>query len=165
MDVFFEYVRSKANIGDLPSRLAMDELWEMFETLGVASRACEIAMVMPRFHDWYAPAARLVSVGVAAAAAAAPSRKRAVADGGRDTSAARKSGRESGAETYEWTWYRGVADSRTPPRRGGGSLESSCGPVVGARARVAVGRLRSELRERARGRVGARGLGSSSDQE
>ena len=31
-DVFFEYVRSKANIGDLPSRLAMDELWDMFET-------------------------------------------------------------------------------------------------------------------------------------
>ena len=27
VDVFFEYVRSKANIGDLPSRLAMDELW------------------------------------------------------------------------------------------------------------------------------------------
>ena len=45
--------RSKANIGDLPLRLAMDELWRMFETLGVASRAHEVAMVMPRFHDWY----------------------------------------------------------------------------------------------------------------
>ena len=51
-------------------RLAMDELWEMFETIGVASRAREIAMVMPRFHDWYAPAARLVSAGVVAAAEA-----------------------------------------------------------------------------------------------
>ena len=69
VDVFFEYVRSKANIGDLPSRLAMDELWEMFETIGVASRAREIAMVMPRFHDWYAPAARLVSAGVTKASA------------------------------------------------------------------------------------------------
>ena len=93
VDVFFEYVRSKANIGDLPSRLAMDELWEMFETIGVASRAREVAMVMPRFHDWYAPAARLLSAGVAAAAEASPSRKRAAADGGRETSAARKSGR------------------------------------------------------------------------
>ena len=90
VDVFFEYVRSKANIGDLPSRLAMDELWEMFETIGVASRAREVAMVMPRFHDWYAPAARLLSAGVAAAAEASPSRKRAITDGGRDTSAARK---------------------------------------------------------------------------
>ena len=66
----------------------MDELWEMFETIGEGT-----TMVMPRFHDWYAPAARLLSAGVAAAAEASPSRKCAAADGGRETSAARKSGR------------------------------------------------------------------------
>ena len=35
----------------------------MFETIGVASRARELAMVMPRSHDWYAPAARYFGVG------------------------------------------------------------------------------------------------------
>ena len=95
-DVFFEYVRSKANIGDLPSRLAMDELWQTFVTLGVAARARELPMVMPKFGDWYAPASRLVAAGAAAAAgplveAPPTALKRGRTSGGsRSTSGARR---------------------------------------------------------------------------
>ena len=48
----------------------MDELWQTFVTLGVAARARELPMVMPKFGDWYAPASRLVAAGAAAVAGA-----------------------------------------------------------------------------------------------
>ena len=71
-DVFFEYVRSKANIADLPSRLAMDELWEMFRDLGMEDKARSIEMVIPTFEDWHAPARDLVSRGASIAVATEP---------------------------------------------------------------------------------------------
>lgn len=71
-DVFFEYVRSKANIADLPSRLAMGELWEVYRELGMGERARSIEMVLPAFDDWHAPARDLVARGAAMAVAPAP---------------------------------------------------------------------------------------------
>ena len=40
-DVFFEYVRSEANVGDYPSRDAWEELWAAFEAIGVDSYTVE----------------------------------------------------------------------------------------------------------------------------
>ena len=71
-DVFFEYVRSKANIADLPSRLAMGELWEVYRELGMAEQARSIEMVLPAFDDWHSPARDLVARGAAMAVAPAP---------------------------------------------------------------------------------------------
>ena len=65
-DVFFEYVRSAANIADLPSRLAMDELWKVMAENGLAENAKELEMRMPEFEDWSSSAKVLVEAGIVA---------------------------------------------------------------------------------------------------
>ena len=65
-DVFFEYVRSAANIADLPSRLAMNELWKVLEENGLAKNAKELEMRMPDFDDWTGPVRALVEAGIGA---------------------------------------------------------------------------------------------------
>ena len=55
-EVFFEYVRSKANIADLPSRGALEELLELLCEMGV-SDAEEIPCKLPSLEAWGEPAA------------------------------------------------------------------------------------------------------------
>ena len=53
-DVFFEYVRSKANIADLPSRGDVVELCELLHELGMWPETIECTL--PPFEAWDAPA-------------------------------------------------------------------------------------------------------------
>ena len=53
-DVFFEYVRSAANIADLPSRGALVELHELFDEMGM--HGDEVACQLPPLAAWDAPA-------------------------------------------------------------------------------------------------------------
>ena len=53
-DVFFEYVRSAANIADLPSRGALVELLELFDEMGM--HGDEVACQLPPLAAWDAPA-------------------------------------------------------------------------------------------------------------
>ena len=55
-DVFFEYVRSKANIADLPSRGALKELLHVLRRLGMRREAVRVGGVFPPFDSWAAPA-------------------------------------------------------------------------------------------------------------
>ena len=55
-DTFFEYVRSKANIADLPSRGALMELLEVLERLGMRAAAVRVPACFPPLSSWRAPA-------------------------------------------------------------------------------------------------------------
>ena len=66
--VWFEYVRSKANIADLPSRFAIRELWRLFGEFGWKGVAEVVACVLPSLAS-FEPAytARSVAEGASAA--------------------------------------------------------------------------------------------------
>ena len=55
-DVFFEYVKSKANIADLPSRGALKELLRVLKRLGMRREAVRVGGIFPPFDSWAAPA-------------------------------------------------------------------------------------------------------------
>ena len=56
-DVWFEYVRSKANIADFPSRDAWEELWQAFESVGVDNRKVRwVECELPPIFSLQAPA-------------------------------------------------------------------------------------------------------------
>ena len=82
-DVFFEYVRSAANIADLPSRGARAELLVLLRDMGM--QATEVACKLPQFSTWDAPAREWM------AAAEAVKRRRAGSEGGRAGKKARAS--------------------------------------------------------------------------
>ena len=82
-DVFFEYVRSAANIADLPSRGARAELLALLRDMGM--QATEVACKLPQFSTWDAPAREWM------AEAAAVKRRRAGSEGGRAGKKARAS--------------------------------------------------------------------------
>ena len=53
-DVFFEYVRSAANVADLPSRGALGELRRVLRRVGIAAEP--VPCILPPFSAWDAPA-------------------------------------------------------------------------------------------------------------
>ena len=56
-DVYFEYVRSKANIADMPSRLAIGEMFAALDRLGLAADTRRVDIVLPDTRGWRASAA------------------------------------------------------------------------------------------------------------
>ena len=62
-DVFFEYVRSDANIADLPSRMALEELWEKFQEVGISRDVVWHECVLPEISDWGAQAEYWIKKG------------------------------------------------------------------------------------------------------
>ena len=70
-DVFFEYVRSKANIADMPSRLGIREMLEVLGALGVVTTVERIDIVLPDNSSWRASAASWLRRGGAPPAARA----------------------------------------------------------------------------------------------
>ena len=55
-DVFYEYVRSAANIADLPSRGALRKLLRVLRRLGMGGAATRVRGVLPLIESWAAPA-------------------------------------------------------------------------------------------------------------
>ena len=55
-DTFFEYVRSAANIADLPSRGALPELLAVLGRLGLRAAAVRVPACFPPLSSWRAPA-------------------------------------------------------------------------------------------------------------
>jgi len=54
--VFFEYVRSAANIADLPSRSSLRPLLRVLQRLGMCEAATRVAGLFPSIASWSAPA-------------------------------------------------------------------------------------------------------------
>ena len=83
-DVFIEYVRSKANIADLPSRGALCELRRVLRRLGMLSAAVRVAASFPPLSSWHAPAREWLRMPAPALSAETPrgakSRKKAGSD-------------------------------------------------------------------------------------
>jgi hypothetical protein len=52
VNVYFEYVRSAANIADFPSRLRMDLLMRALAQCGLASSVERVECVLPEYDDW-----------------------------------------------------------------------------------------------------------------
>ena len=57
-DIYFEYVRSAANIADLPSRGALRELLRVLRRLGMGGAATRVRGVFPPIESWAAPATK-----------------------------------------------------------------------------------------------------------
>jgi hypothetical protein len=52
VNVFWEYVRSKANIGDFPSRLRLDLMRAALRDAGIETEPTMVTCVLPSFDDW-----------------------------------------------------------------------------------------------------------------
>ena len=60
-DVFFEYVRSKANPADLPSRDAPEELGSLLVQAGAAHLVVDVKCRLPTFDSWTAPVSDIIN--------------------------------------------------------------------------------------------------------
>jgi hypothetical protein len=54
VNVFWEYVRSKANVADFPSRLRLDLMRDALRTAGIEIEPVMVKCVLPSFEDWVA---------------------------------------------------------------------------------------------------------------
>ena len=59
-DVFFEYVRSKANPADLPSRDAPEELGSLLVQVGAVHVVIDVKCRLPTFDSWAAPVSDVI---------------------------------------------------------------------------------------------------------
>ena len=82
--VYCDYVPSKANIADLPSRGALRELCRVLRRLGMLSAAVRVAASFPPLSSWHAPAREWLRMSAPALSAETPrgakSRKKAGSD-------------------------------------------------------------------------------------
>ena len=102
-DVYFEYIRSKANVADYPSRDAWEELWKTFEAIGVDNAMVEwVECELPPVHSLQSPTRAWMNAAVrmAEAGEATAHREPDTAGAGRaagETLAERRAEEESGA--------------------------------------------------------------------
>ena len=65
-DVFFEYVRSKANPADLPSRDAPEELGSLLVKVGAAHNVVDVKCRLPTIDSWEAPTSDVIDTALRA---------------------------------------------------------------------------------------------------
>lgn len=65
-DVFFEYVRSKANPADLPSRDAPEELGSLLVNVGAAHNVVDVKCRLPTIDSWEAPTSDVIDTALRA---------------------------------------------------------------------------------------------------
>ena len=61
-NVYFEYVASKSNVADLPSRNAMKELYNILDGMGWRDITQKVKCKLPDFADWDQPAANWIDL-------------------------------------------------------------------------------------------------------